>query len=91
MDKITPLRERLVREFPTARLEIDLPATPQGETFIDVYMGSVHATVVESPKHGLGLYVGDDTAYGSGPDEVFGNEDDLMLRLKDLLGAQAPA
>lgn len=51
--------------------ELDPPAVPSGDWWIELRLPSFITSVVWSEARGFGVYTSQDEAYGASPDEVF--------------------
>lgn len=51
--------------------KLDEPSDPAGEWWIDFSIKGIAVNVAWRPNKGFGIYVSDENAYGTGPDEVY--------------------
>jgi transcriptional regulator with XRE-family HTH domain len=79
-----------LRKLSGAEPDVDHPDTLDGVTWIDAQLGQTNVTIEHRPQRGYGLYIGDDTSFGSGPNEIYRDVKTLVKRLSVILDAEHP-
>jgi hypothetical protein len=82
-----PLHElsaELHETFREASVEIDRPADPQGEWWLDIACKDFQCNVAWRPDHGFGVFISK-LGYADRPDEVYRSVDLVVTRLGQLM------
>lgn len=98
MNKIELLRNELIERLPAAVTTLDSPTTSTGSHWLDAQLDGKSVVIEWRPSRGFGIssspLEGDDYGYGEGPDEVYDNEHEAIVRiiqvLRDGARTQAP-
>jgi DNA-binding Xre family transcriptional regulator len=88
MNQIERLRDDLTRRFSDLRMELDPPADEAGPWFLDVRRTDKHTLPIAvewRPVRGFGISTPHADDYGSGPDEIYANENAAFDRLVQLI------
>lgn len=82
---IRTLRDKLVRRFPKAVVQLDEAATATGASLLDVRANGHSVTIEWRKRDGFGVSSRPDVAYGEGVDETYESEEDAFKRVVALL------
>jgi hypothetical protein len=69
--------------LPEAAVEIDRPADPAGEWWLDISDKDFHCSIAWRPARGFGIFVSK-PGYNDQPDEVYRSVDVVLIRLGQL-------
>lgn len=84
MSRIDSFKFKLRQIFPGCQIEEDPPASPGGAHWIDIQCGGRPFVVEWRPHLGFGLSSPSEE-YGSGADEIFDGENELVERIEELV------
>lgn len=86
MNSLNSVTAHVKNNHPQIKLEVDLPATPQGISWLDLHGANGRLSVEHRPSVGFGLHRHAATNGGfEGPDEVFLSDTLLLERLDELI------
>ena len=84
MNTLEIIQEKISILLPGVSILLDLPATPNGSSWLDIKSDNQVLTIEYKPSLGYGLYSSTNNSFGSGPDEVYRNVDSLLKRIEML-------
>lgn len=84
-DRVEDFVRLLRKRIPKLTCEVDAPARPNGDWFIDLKLGDRSFVIEFRPDLGFGLSSTPSEGLGEGPDEFFEDEGDVVERLAELL------
>lgn len=89
MNGLERLRTELAKRFPAIKITVDRPDDPAGSWFLDVHRAKPLLPIVVEwrEKHGFGVSTptGDDSDYGSGPEEIYPTYRTAVERISELI------
>ncbi|MES0490550.1 MAG: hypothetical protein ABUK01_11185 [Leptospirales bacterium] len=77
--------QKVQERFPGLKYEIDKAETKSGSTWVDIYSEEESITIEFRPNYGFGLYKGDSSSYGEGPNEIYRSQDLAVKRVEAIL------
>jgi len=84
--EIDDLKQLLVKNLPDVEVNVDAPAHPTGNYWIDVRAGKKRQSLEYRPGKGFGLFH-ESAGYGDGPAEIYRTAGRTARRLAQLLSA----
>lgn len=85
MNTLEIIKEKISMLVPDASISLDPSETSTGSSWLDIESDNQILVIECKPSSGFGLYSSADNSYGSGPDEVYRNEESLLKRISMLL------
>lgn len=85
MNRFDIFIQKLQENFPDLLYDIDKAEVESGSSWLDIRSGSDTLTIEFKPSYGFGIYTGDQTTFGGGPNEIYRDEELAIKRIGSIL------